>query len=548
MKNIMEELALTLTADRPPFAEIYDAVSEQLLLLIFKARKLALDPAWHGWFAEQHRLLGILCAKKEQLAEIYKHDSYVIGEKEKPVDDVLYALILMRRLFNGFDNNQVSIKTWGQINKQPESWHGRFSHSLMAESAFINDELIEILIKAKAGSEPIPAEVRQGYCHQDLSIAWSRADLLIEKLNAWFAIDPLTLLSEAVFQLVYLYRNQRPALPDWLSRFGGVHIYNPVPTISDNPGFTEINKILKQHKRQFIRDVQSNADEREAEHLLDLYRNAAAKHVCDWLWEIMAYLKTPQWMPFLWKLCTVIPPADANKEENDAQPWNDDYCQITILRENLLELIQKNSLGEATRFLSDCLMRIYRNAAANKAQGLPASISDEEKKGYTSNHYLFTPPRELARERDAESVMGFEKWYQQNKVLLTSHNVKRTEKVSVEAWLAGLKCFDLKRGIPNGDAMKIKDGVYEKIKNDKNLKMPKGTSPNSLQRYHNRVKEVISARIDTLIEQQQTSNQLAPYSGARDAFKPLWEKSPIRSPDRTDKEQQISDPSDLFTQ
>ncbi|WP_312985001.1 hypothetical protein [Atlantibacter sp.] len=529
MKNLSTELTRTLSADRPPFAEIYDAISEQLLLLMFKARQLGQDPDWHGWFAEQHRLLAILCAKKDQIAEIFKSDHHGIGEKEKPADDVLYALAFMRRLYDGFDNNQVSMKTWGQINKQPESWQGHFSRSLMAESAFINNELIDILLKAKASSEPIPVEIRQGYCHQDLSIAYSCADVLIAKLNAWFDIDPLALLAEAVFQLVYTYRNQPLVLPGWLSRFEGLQIYNPLPTISDNYAFKEIYKVLKQHREEFIRGVQNDADDREAEHLLELYRKAAAKQVCDWLWNIMDYLKAPQWTPFRWKFLTVVPPTDAAQSESQAnQQWNDDYCQIAILRENLLELIQKNSLEDATKFLAGCLERIYGKAAADKSQGLPTPVSDEEKKGYASNHYLFTPPRESSRERDADSLAVFEKWYMQNKVLLMRHNGKRTEKVSVEAWLAGLKCFDLKRGIPNGDAMKIKDGVYNKIKEDKHLKMPKGSSHISLQRYHNRVKEGI-AHIEAFIAQQQASNQLAPYSGARDAIKPLWGKSLIHS-------------------
>lgn len=46
---------------------IYEAVSEQILLLIFKARQLYQDPEYRPRFEEQHRVLSALRANTELL-------------------------------------------------------------------------------------------------------------------------------------------------------------------------------------------------------------------------------------------------------------------------------------------------------------------------------------------------------------------------------------------------------------------------------------------------------------------------------------------------
>ncbi len=51
-----------LSGELHPFPGIYEAVSEQILLLIFKARQLYQDPEYRPWFEEQHRVLSALRA------------------------------------------------------------------------------------------------------------------------------------------------------------------------------------------------------------------------------------------------------------------------------------------------------------------------------------------------------------------------------------------------------------------------------------------------------------------------------------------------------
>ncbi|MFU1814777.1 hypothetical protein, partial [Enterococcus faecium] len=56
-----------LSGESHPFPGIYEAVSEQLLLLIFKARQLYQNPEYRPWFEEQHRVLSALRANTELL-------------------------------------------------------------------------------------------------------------------------------------------------------------------------------------------------------------------------------------------------------------------------------------------------------------------------------------------------------------------------------------------------------------------------------------------------------------------------------------------------
>ena len=54
-----------LSGESRPFPSIYEAVSEQILLLIFKARQLYQDPEYRPWFEEQHQVLSSLRTNTE---------------------------------------------------------------------------------------------------------------------------------------------------------------------------------------------------------------------------------------------------------------------------------------------------------------------------------------------------------------------------------------------------------------------------------------------------------------------------------------------------
>lgn len=103
-----------LSGTSMPFPHIHEAVSEQLLLLIFKARRLYLDPEYRPWFDEQHRILSALRANTKLQSILEKNrENYSISETDNPLSKDLYAAFqVMCHLYNGFDNRLVSLKTW----------------------------------------------------------------------------------------------------------------------------------------------------------------------------------------------------------------------------------------------------------------------------------------------------------------------------------------------------------------------------------------------------------------------------------------------------
>ncbi|MGS6397835.1 hypothetical protein ACVGXU_05990, partial [Enterobacter hormaechei] len=102
-----------------PFPNIYDAISEQILLLILKARQLNEDTEFSKWFDEQHKVLTKLRAQSNKINEIYSQNTYEHNFKEQKQDSLMDALIFMHQLYAGFDDGKVSLKTWREMNRQP---------------------------------------------------------------------------------------------------------------------------------------------------------------------------------------------------------------------------------------------------------------------------------------------------------------------------------------------------------------------------------------------------------------------------------------------
>ncbi|MCX0222071.1 hypothetical protein NMW39_26865, partial [Escherichia coli] len=140
-----------------------------------------------------------------------------------------------------------------------------------------------------------------------------------------------------------------------------------------------------------------------------------------------------------------------------------------------------------------------------------ASLTENEQKIHNSNSFLFPKSNRRSYEENVGNVQMFEAWHQRNTVLLISKNIKRTEKITVAERIAGLKSYDLKIGVPSGSKMKVKDGVYDKVKSYSFLKLPDKLSQVSLQRYHSKAKAIINAEIDMLLHAQQNKNAEFPF-------------------------------------
>ncbi|EOG2428811.1 hypothetical protein ACK8Q8_002752 [Proteus mirabilis] len=523
----------TLLDKSSPFPEIYDAISEQVLLLIFKSRQLSQNPEYKDWFEKQHVVLNELCAQSNKIVQLLdsksqrQSPSYWVQEIIEPIQ---YALLFMRPLYDGFDSGVESLKTWGDM-KHPNVMKNKYP--LLADkrlSEFIQDDFFSILINNRPDNEAIPASVRKGYSHQDLSIAYSYGDELIKKLSEYGNIKVLEVLTETIYSFIKDYRHQNINLPSWLSLFDKVPQGFHSGNIRDSYEFKKIIKLLNAGGREsFINEVISICGKNEVERIYHRYASIYAKEIAQWISGIFIYLKYQNNIDYRWKFTTISPELTHSLNEceyQDSIAWDTDYCQISISKDNLLDLIQNNALYDATNILADRLWHIYQESATkrsnNKDGHLP--VSDEERKVHKSDDWKFGGKNSRREYEVIYSIESFEDWYQNNNVLFINSKTKRIEKISVEERLAGLKCYDLKMGIPSKHKMKVKDGIYDEVRADSNLYSISSMSDITLQRYHSKVKNIITKEIDLLLQEQQNKNDKFPYSGSSYAIKPLWGK------------------------
>lgn len=491
-----------MRGEKRPFSELYDAVSEQVMLLLLKTRQLC-QQGHQQWFAEQHRLFCALCAKSEEIAGL---DAHRFPYSNKEVDPVNNALRFMYQIYRGYDEGKHCLQTWGEMNSPPTDRRGGmvFVQPESEADVFIKTTLFSLLLEVDKACSAIPESARQGYSHQDLSLAYSCADTLIARLNAWFAIDNLRAWSEALCNLLKIIDKQQRQRPDWLAPFTDIRASS-----------REIYRYLEKNMTVFSTTVASAIEKEDADILFNQFVHHYGQDAFDWVWGVTGYFRAPYTTPYQWQVKT-------EKIPEEQQGWrltgHEEYrCQISIGRENLLELIRRNGLFDATAALADRLMQIYQPATEKNSDVL-RNISEEE-----NGHSLsFTGKDTVIRQRAAQYLAEFERWYQHNKTLFRSPKDKRNEKVNVATWLAGLKCYDLKKGIPDGEKLKLKPSGYEQVRSDKHLQQSAGNSDISLQRYHSKVKSVIDKSIDQLIEKQKERNQYQPYNNANFAVKPLW--------------------------
>ncbi|MEQ4510157.1 MAG: hypothetical protein ABN480_06085 [Dickeya sp.] len=520
-----------LSGAATPFPDIYDAISEQILLLIFKARQLNENTEFRKWFAEQHQVLTKLRAQSDKINEIYNQNSRLSCFEKPKQDSLMDALIFMHPLYTGFDEGKVSLKTWGEMYRQPSTQRGHFAEKNKLLEKFIQDDVFAILSEEPIHCPPIPPQERKGYCHQDLSIAHSCSSELLSQLDDFHKIDSLQILADAIYNLITNLHRANIVTPDCLSEFEEIHTNILVGERREKSVFDKIIKLINDEGRvEFIERLAEQCAPQYANYLLDQFVGIYASEIIQWLTKLQMYFNYAQSTLFEWKFTTVTPDTNAPSEEEDRQPtvaWESDYCQISIKRDTLLKLIQTNALHDATDSLADCLLRIYDQPAEEMLREKDSiqQISDRERRVYNSNSYHFGNTYQGNYQKWKDILQFFEKWYENNKVLLISHKEKRTERISVVVRLAGLKCYDLKMGIPDGKGMKIKDGVHDLVKQDTSLRFEKPISNVSLQRYYSQVKKIIENDIDALLLSQRSNNSRCPFSGAYHAIKPLWSKS-----------------------
>lgn len=519
-----------LSGAATPFPSIYDAVSEQILLLILKARQLNEDPEFSKWFAEQHLVLTKLQAKSKKIRKIYSQNSYGILYKEQEQDKIMDVLFFMSQLYAGFDEGKVSLKTWREMNRQPTKQRGWFSEQDKLLEEFIQDDMFAILTESSASCPAISPQARKGYCHQDLSIAHSCSHELLFRLSDFHKIESLPILADAIYNLIRDFRQYNIAIPAWLSEFEDAYTEILIGERRESDAFHKfINLINNEGRDKFVERIVEEAELHQANYLLDQFIGIYALEIMQWLNKLFIYFKNTQSTQFTWKYTTVTPDASASSEEQIKQPTlacDSDYCQISITRDTLLQLIHTNTLRDATDALADGLCHFYNKAVQQmlRKKGSVPPISESERQVYNLNSYYLTH-HQGSYQKNIDILKSFEKWYEHNKILLLNHNKTRKDRVDVEVRLAGLKCYDLKMGIPDAKRMKIKDGVYELVKNDPSLHFKSSISNISLQRYHSQVKKIIETDIDVLLLSQQNKNDTYQISNAYLAIKPLWSKS-----------------------
>ncbi|EPB6518433.1 hypothetical protein ACRRA1_001354 [Vibrio parahaemolyticus] len=520
-----------LSGDTPPFPNIYNSISEQILLLIFKSRQLNEHTEFRKWFAEQHQVLTKLRAQSDKINKINNPDRYRFLFEQPKQDSLKDALVFMSQLYKGFDEGKVSLKTWGEMYRQLSKQEGRLAEECKLWEKFIQDDVFAILTEDPTYCPPIPPQERKGYCHQDLSIAHSCSSELLSLLDDFHKIDSLQILADSVCNLITQLRHGEIATPDCLSEFDKIQTSYIVGKRRESSEFLKIIKLINDEGRtEFIERLAEQCAPQYVNYLLDQFMGIYTSEIMQWLANLHMYFNAAQSIPFEWKFTTVVPDTNAPSKAEEMQPsvaWESDYCHISIKRDTLLKLIQTNALHDAADSLADCLLQIYNQPAEEmcREDGAIPQVSYKERHVYNSytNHFY------NASQGNAQKCIGilqfFEKWHEHNKVLLISQKKKRTERISVEVRLAGLKCYDLKMGVPDGKGMKIKDGVYDLVKQDTSLRFENSISDVSLQRYHSHVKKIIEKDIDALLRSQRNNNSRYPFSGAYLALKPLWSKS-----------------------
>lgn len=514
-----------LSGNQTLFPEIYDAISEQVLLLIFKARQLYMTPEYRAWFTEQHQVLGCLCKQSDKIKKLFPQEDFTLGTQENNKDELDWALIFMHQLYRGFDEGNVSLKTWGEMHLQPANFLPQnVKRYKNPNTEFVREELFSILTDSKVHCSPIPPHIRQGYSHQALSIAHSHTKKLLAQLNKYHEISHSQILALTIYETINALKVNKTNIPDWLSIFSNEYTsYIGNQSLQSETLRKFVKLINEKGSESIIKDITSPS---MLLNLFRIYNYIYVTEINNWVAGILNYLDINNHTAYRWKFTTVsknvVAPDDTFEYRNSIE-WNTDYCNISITRDNIFKLIRTNTLHDATSSLADCLEKIYLKSLREimvDDDTIPP-ITDIERQIHSSSDPIF---KENNCKDTGVRISEFEEWYKKNKVLLVNPKKKRIEKIDVTVRLAGLKGYDLQMGIPDGKKMKITDNLNDNVKKDNTLRLPSTISHVSLNRYRYAVQHIIKNECDLLLQKQKEMNVNVPYSGDLKSIKPFWGK------------------------
>lgn len=515
MELSKEKLIELLSGKERLFAEVYEAVAEQYLLLAMKARHLYKNEQYSKWFKEQDRVLKALCKQRDAISTAYNaiHDAgYNSAYSNHSKADLDVAMKVMNSFYHGFDNGKQILKTWWGMGR-PSSSGERHLHSNQSKQDYVQGDLFELLHSCNPSCTPIPLDERMDYSHQDLAISFSCSDTIISSLNEFFNIDYLDILDETVESFS-----------------------------KDNDEFNNLTSLLLE-RRRMPADSKNTDSTREpiiaavnllftkisyigVQHFLSVYVELVAQVTHGWLMETQRHFKFRHPVNYKWKYNVV----DLRKEGTDylsSLTQDNIYGQISISRASIIQLIRRNGAAgfdDVALEISRELGQLYKNLLAQDAH-IENLILDEKET------IVFDNKNSIISDRAVAYLSHLAEWYDKNNVLFYSDAAKRKDKANVAAWLCGLKLYDMKIGIPNRDGIKLKE-AYKIIKLDKDLHGIKNSSIPSLQRYQSKIKTLINNGVDAdtgidvtvLINKQKELNENTPFNGAIYATRPLWEQ------------------------
>lgn len=508
-KNQLIEL---LNGNRRLFTEVYEAAAEQYLLLALKARHLYSN-GQKKWFIEQDEVLKKLMTQRDEIVEAYE-GFFLTYPSRQPLD---VAMHVMSSFYQGFDDNNKIMQTWGEMNRVPTKGGSSTDYRNARQDynetrqRYVQQDLFNLLSESTPTSTSIPLDERMGYSHHDLAISFSCSDIIISSLNEFFNIDHLDILDKTVEcfsrddsdfnDLASLLLKRRNMDDD-----------------SKNDAITRSAVINK------IELLFSKISETDVQYFLSIYVGLVAQATHEWLMGTQRHFKFKYPVNYNWKYKVVdLREEDANYLSSLTN--NDILGQISISRSSIIQLIRRNG---ATGF-DDVALEISRELGALYSELLKQSSKidensvDENKEHIESNDNDTDKSKVINPDRATAYLEHLTKWHEKNRVLLIKdEDAKRQDKVNVAGWLCGLIACDLKEGIPNKPTRYI-NNVFEMAKRDGHLSGMAVGSIASLYRYYRNIKNGIDKSTE-LINKQKKTNQSYPFNGAIYSSRPLWDQ------------------------
>lgn len=516
-KQLRKDLEACLMGHQKPYESMYEAVSEQVMLLLLSARKLYKNKEYALWFDYHQGLLDSLNADEKQINQLFtsRFDRY---QHSYYRDRDSTGLILLGSFFNGYDKGLSSLQSWNQLCTRyspdiSDRAKGRGRQRPADEAKryhYLIDDFKNMLPR---DIKPILPEARLGYSHQSLMLAHLRADEITKYIVDFEEIDHTKVLAESIYIFLCEQKKNKKPVPEVLKfiserselkffnvgesvALSDIEVICELMTFGNNENskiYQEVDTTIKCNLDSFSTDDMSS--------LWEIIHETYARYVHEWLRPIVGLLRVRNHSGFHWKVSKKPCESDNMKFLYGASKHT---FNIEIGDSTLKQLVDNHGVYDAIYFLADYLIGNIDNQVLETKEG---SVSD----------YSLKPK---ANDSDANWKMiryinSFIEWYQINKVLFIDKTIKREGKPKVNLWFAGLNAYDLKNGIAKNQKQLLKDILAVKSEQF-------GVSEITLKRYHSRVKKIIDKDIEILVEEQQSLNKDAPFNGFNLAFRPLW--------------------------